>query len=64
MPNLRYTARGRPQSRHRFSRRVLNFGVAFALAIFDLLATEIGFLRSLLAISRSLLARQVCFVSG
>jgi hypothetical protein len=44
MPNLRYTARGRPQSRQRFSWRELNFGVAFALAIFDLLATEVGIL--------------------
>jgi hypothetical protein len=44
IPNLRYTARGRPQSRQRFSWRVLNFGVAFALAIFDLLATEVLFL--------------------
>src|SRR5262249_25469747 len=40
--NLRYTARGRPQSWQRFSRRVLNFGTLFALAIFDLLATELG----------------------
>jgi hypothetical protein len=39
MPNFWYTARGRPHSWHRFSRRVLNFGVRFALAIFDLLAT-------------------------
>jgi hypothetical protein len=30
--------------RQRFSWRVLNFGFAFALAIFDLLATELGFL--------------------
>ena len=37
---LRYTARGRPHSWQRFSRRELNFGVRFALAIFDLLATE------------------------
>jgi hypothetical protein len=44
MPNLRYTARGRPHSRQRFSRRVLNFGVAFAFAIFDLLATGLCFL--------------------
>jgi hypothetical protein len=44
MPNLRYTARGRPHSLQRFSRRVLNLGVALALAIFDLLATEFGFL--------------------
>ena len=40
MPNLRYTARGRPHSLQRDSRRELNFGVLFALAIFDLLATD------------------------
>ena len=51
MPNLRYTARGRPQSLQRFSRRELNFGSAFALAIFDLLATEFHVLFKLLAIS-------------
>jgi hypothetical protein len=39
MPNFWYTARGRPQSRQRFSNRELNFGTLFALAIFDLLAT-------------------------
>ena len=49
MPNLRYTARGRPHSWQRFSRRVLNFGTLFALAILDLLATEFPF--ELLAIS-------------
>jgi hypothetical protein len=38
-PNLRYTARGRPHSRQRDSRRDENFGVRIALAIFDLLAT-------------------------
>jgi hypothetical protein len=38
-PNLRYTARGRPHSRQRDSRRVENFGVRIAFAIFDLLAT-------------------------
>jgi hypothetical protein len=42
MPNLRYTARGRPHKRQRFSARELNFGVRLALAIFDLLATEVG----------------------
>jgi hypothetical protein len=42
MPNLRYTARGRPQSWQRDSRRVLNLGVLLALAILDLLATEAG----------------------
>ena len=39
IPNLRYTARGRPQNLQRFSCRVLNFGLRTALAIFDLLAT-------------------------
>ena len=38
MPNLRYTARGRPQSLQRELRRVENFGVIFAFAILDLLA--------------------------
>ena len=38
-PNLRYTARGRPHNRQRDSRRVENFGVRIAFAIFDLLAT-------------------------
>ena len=38
-PNLRYTARGRPQNLQRFSWRVLNFGFRFAFAILDLLAT-------------------------
>jgi hypothetical protein len=41
MPNLRYTARGRPQSLQRDSLRVLNFGFRLAFAIFDLLATEL-----------------------
>ena len=40
MPNLRYTARGRPHILHRNLRRVLNLGVCFDLAVFDLLATE------------------------
>ena len=40
MPNLRYTARGRPHSLHRRLSRVENFGVSFAFAIFDLLATS------------------------
>lgn len=40
MPNLRYTARGRPHSRQRHLCRVLNLGVLSDLAIFDLLATE------------------------
>src|SRR5262249_47498101 len=39
MPNLRYTARGRPHIWHRRLRRVVNFGVCFAFANFDLLAT-------------------------
>ncbi len=38
VPNLRYTARGRPQSMHRCTFRVENFGGRFAAAIFDLLA--------------------------
>jgi hypothetical protein len=42
MPNLRYTARGRPHSLQRDSLRVLNFGFRLALAIFDLLATELS----------------------
>ena len=50
MPNLRYTARGRPHSLQRLSRRVLNFGVRFALAIFDLLATGLVSSCSLLAV--------------
>lgn len=37
-PNFRYTARGRPQSRHRRLSRVENFGFFKAFAIFDLLA--------------------------
>ena len=39
IPNLRYTARGRPQMRQRDSWRDEYFGVLSALAIFDLLAT-------------------------
>jgi hypothetical protein len=38
IPNFRYTARGRPQIRHRRTARVENFGFRSALAIFDLLA--------------------------
>jgi hypothetical protein len=38
VPNLRYTARGRPQSMQRYTFRVENFGGRFAAAIFDLLA--------------------------
>jgi hypothetical protein len=41
MPNLRYTARGRPHNLQRLFCRVLNFGVFCDLAIFDLLATEL-----------------------
>jgi len=37
-PNFRYTARGRPQSRHRRLSRVEYFGFFKAFAIFDLLA--------------------------
>ena len=40
MPNLRYTARGRPQSMHRRTSRVENFGGRFAAAILDLLAMD------------------------
>jgi hypothetical protein len=39
MPNLRYTARGRPHNLQRFSRRVENFGSRLAFAILLLLAT-------------------------
>ena len=38
MPNLRYTARGRPQSMQRCTCRVENLGGRLAAAIFDLLA--------------------------
>jgi hypothetical protein len=38
MPNLRYTALGRPQIRHRLTRRVENLGGRSDIAIFDLLA--------------------------
>ena len=38
IPNFRYTARARPQSRQRWTRRVENFGFRSAMAIFDLLA--------------------------
>ena len=38
VPNLRYTARGRPQSMHRRTTRVEYLGFRFAAAIFDLLA--------------------------
>jgi len=41
MPNFRSTARGRPHNRQRFSRRVVNFGVRNAFAIFDLLAINL-----------------------
>jgi hypothetical protein len=40
MPNLRYTARGRPQSLQRRTRRVENLGSRRAMAILDLLATD------------------------
>src|SRR3954454_3641520 len=42
MPNLRYTARGRPQSWHRRLRRVEYLGVSLAFAILDLLATKLS----------------------
>jgi hypothetical protein len=42
IPNLRYTARGRPQILHRRTSRVLYFGVSLALAIFDLLAMHVS----------------------
>jgi hypothetical protein len=38
VPNLRYTARGRPQSMQRRTIRVENFGFRWAAAILDLLA--------------------------
>jgi hypothetical protein len=38
VPNLRYTARGRPQSMQRRTARVEYLGLRFAAAIFDLLA--------------------------
>lgn len=38
IPNLRYTARGRPHSMQRCTFRVENFGGRLAAAIFDLLA--------------------------
>ena len=41
MPNLRYTARGRPHIWHRRLWRVENFGSRLAIAILDLLATSI-----------------------
>src|SRR5579863_7607247 len=42
MPNLRYTARGRPQILQRDSRRVENLGTRRAFAIFDLLAMRVS----------------------
>ena len=39
IPNLRYTARGRPHILQRRSRRTENLGSRFALAIFDFRAT-------------------------
>jgi hypothetical protein len=38
-PNLRYTARGRPQILQRRTSRVENFGSRCDIATFDLLAT-------------------------
>lgn len=40
MPNLRYTARGRPHNWQRRTSRVEYFGFSRALAIFDLLAID------------------------
>ena len=40
VPNLRYTARGRPHNMQRRTTRVLNFGGRLAAAIFDLLAMD------------------------
>src|SRR5207247_9769553 len=40
MPNLRYTARARPQILQRRFSRVVNFGDSLILANLDLLATE------------------------
>jgi len=40
IPNLRYTARGRPHNRHRRRSRVENFCGLSVLAIFDLLAMQ------------------------
>jgi hypothetical protein len=40
IPNLRYTARGRPHSRQRRFSRVENLGGLAAMAIFDLLAMQ------------------------
>jgi len=51
MPNLRYTARGLPQIRHRDSIRDEYFGVLFAFAIFDLLATS-TFVLSISSVAR------------
>ena len=39
MPNLRYTARGRPHNLQRRRSRVVNLGVSLDLATLDLLAT-------------------------
>jgi hypothetical protein len=38
IPNFRSTARGRPQSRQRRTKRVENLGGRKAIALFDLLA--------------------------
>jgi hypothetical protein len=42
IPNFRYTARGRPQMRHRRTKRVENLGLRNAIAIFDLLAIVVS----------------------
>lgn len=40
MPNLRYTARGLPHKRQRYTRRVENFGLLNAFKIFALHAMQ------------------------
>src|SRR3954451_3039176 len=51
-PNLRYTARGRPQRRQRDCERVMYFGVRFAATFFEVLA-----IREVLSWSVSYLCR-------
>jgi hypothetical protein len=48
MPNLRYTARGRPHRPQRRSALDENLGSRFAFAIFDLLATVLYLLMFLM----------------
>ena len=47
MPNLRYTARARPQSLQRRFSRVVNLGARFALANLDFDATFVLYGRKL-----------------